>query len=83
MHKAKTRQAKAKQQPRMRGLSKFKRTEATRVTRAILDAGLSVQRVEIDPATGKIAVFPGKPSEETDASKNPWDDVLQNRGRQT
>jgi hypothetical protein len=43
--------------------------------RAALDAGLSINRVECDPATGKIVVFPGK-SGDVSGNDNPWDEVL-------
>ena len=45
---------------RTRGPSKFRKTEATRLVRAALDAGLSINRVECDPA-GKLSVIAGKP----------------------
>ena len=51
-----------------RGPSKFRKTEATRLVRAALDAGLSVNRVEHDPVSGRITVFPGQPSGESSAS---------------
>jgi hypothetical protein len=57
-----------------RGPSKFRKTEATRLVRAALDAGLSVNRVECDP-TGKISVFAGKP-EMTGESDNDLDKWL-------
>ena len=44
-----------------RGPNKFRKTETTRLCRAVLDAGLSISRVECDPVTGKIVVFPGRP----------------------
>ena len=44
---------------RTRGPSKFRKTEATRLVRAALDAGLSINRVECDPA-GKLSVIAGK-----------------------
>jgi hypothetical protein len=44
-----------------RGKNKFLRSETTRLCRAVLGAGLNIHRVECDPVTGKIAVFPGKP----------------------
>ncbi len=46
-----------------RGPSKFRKTEATRLVRAALDAGLTIKRVEIDPATGRISVIPGSPGD--------------------
>lgn len=55
---------KAKQHPernpaRLGNPNRFRRTEAKRLVQATLDAGLSVKRVEVDPASGKISVIPG------------------------
>jgi hypothetical protein len=50
----------AKKPQKHRGRSKFRKTEATRLVRAALDAGLLVHRIEIDPASGKVSLFPGK-----------------------
>jgi hypothetical protein len=44
---------------KIRGPNKFRKTETTRLLRATLDAGLNINRVECDPTTGKIVVFPG------------------------
>ena len=44
---------------KIRGPNKFRKTETTRLLRATLDAGLNINRVECDPTTGKIIVFPG------------------------
>lgn len=52
--------SKSKKRPRERGLSRFRRTEAKRLVRAALEAGLSVARIEVDPSSGKISVIPGK-----------------------
>jgi hypothetical protein len=53
----------------------FKRTDVTRATRAVLAAGLSVARIEIQD--GKITVVPGN-SDQPGQSKAPneWDEVL-------
>jgi hypothetical protein len=65
--------------PGHRGPNKFRKTETTRLCRAVLDAGLSISRVEYDPLNGKTVVFPGKPgdapSDKAD-DPNPWDKVL-------
>ena len=58
-----------------RGPNKFRKTETTRLLRAALDAGLSINRVECDPITGKIVVFPGKPGD-VSGGDNPRDEVL-------
>jgi hypothetical protein len=39
-----------------RGPSTFKKEDVTRAVRAAIAAGIQVQRVEIDPATGKIVI---------------------------
>jgi hypothetical protein len=49
-----------------RGPARFKRTEATRAVRATLAAGLPVERVEVDPGTGRISVIVGKPGAAVD-----------------
>jgi hypothetical protein len=46
---------------RGRGPARFKRAECRRAIKAAVDAGLTVSRVDIDPATGKISVIAGKP----------------------
>jgi hypothetical protein len=46
-----------------RGPARFSRREPTRFVKSMLDAGLPVERVEVDPASGKITVFVGKPDE--------------------
>jgi len=60
-------------QPQRRGPSRFRKTEATRLVRAALDAGLSVARVECDPASGRITVVPGKADEAN--VTNEWDEI--------
>jgi hypothetical protein len=47
---------------RTRGLSRYKRSETTRLVRGVLDAGLSIRGVEADPDTGAVRVLvePGK-----------------------
>ena len=58
-----------------RGPTKFRKTETTRLCRAVLDAGLSISRVEYDPLNGKTVVFPSKPGD-VSGGDNPWDEVL-------
>jgi hypothetical protein len=43
-----------------RGPNRFRKTELTRSVRGTLAAGLPIERVEVDPITGKINVIPGK-----------------------
>jgi hypothetical protein len=54
---------------RGRGPARFKKTDVVRAAKAALAAGLSVERVVIDPATGKISVLVGKPGEPESAEE--------------
>ena len=56
---------------RSRGLNRFRERELARALRAAKRAG--GERVEIDPATGKISVLLGC---EAGAATNPWDTML-------
>ena len=59
----------------MRRPSKFKKTDVTRATRAVRDAGLDIGRVEISK-DGVIVVVPGKPEEPAEgAEPNEWNSV--------
>jgi len=40
----------------MRSTSKFKKTDVTRATKAVLAAGVDIAGIEIEPATGKITI---------------------------
>jgi len=51
---------------RMRGASRFKRSEAARLLRAATDAGLLVRGVEVDAATGRLRVLVGEPGKSDD-----------------
>jgi hypothetical protein len=58
----------------------FKKTDVTRATRAVLDAGLDVARVEIEK-DGRIVVVPGKAPEPAHSKPlNQWDEVLPTNG---
>ena len=46
----------------MRHPSKFKKSDVTRATKAVREAGLEIARVEISK-DGAIVVIPGKPDE--------------------
>ena len=50
---------------RPRGLTRHKRRETARLVRSVLDAGLTVRGVEVDPVTGalRVLVEPGKGTE--------------------
>src|SRR5262245_46314079 len=58
-----------------RGPNKFRKHETVRLCQAVMAAGFTIARVEHDPATGRIVVVPGKPSD-VSSSGNPWDEVL-------
>ena len=60
----------------MRRPCTFKRTDVTRATKAVLAAGLEVERIEIGK-DGSIKVFPGKPEDAPadSASENEWDHI--------
>lgn len=45
--------------------------EVTRAVKAVVAAGLSVARVEVDLRTGRVVVFPAGAAPET--ARNPWD----------
>jgi hypothetical protein len=47
----------------MRRSSIFKKTDVTRLTRAVLAAGLDVVRIELNLRDGTIILVPGKPGE--------------------
>ena len=62
----------------MRSPSKFKKTDVTRAARAVLAAGLAIERVEIGN-DGSIIVVPDKLREGGNGeASNPWDEVLTN-----
>jgi hypothetical protein len=54
---------KPKPERRVRGPSKFRKTEIARAARGMLAAGLPVRGIEIDPATGRFVVLIGQPTE--------------------
>ena len=60
---------------RPRRLSRFKRSEATRLLQGTLDAKLPVRGIEVDSVTGALRVLVGKPGEPSD-SGNSWDEIL-------
>ena len=58
-----------------RGICTFRQRDVTRAVKAVVLAGLSVARVEIDKH-GNIAVVPGKAQlDEIEPSANPWDSI--------
>ena len=54
-----------------RGAHKIKQGDITKAIKGTVNAGLAVQRVEIEG--GKIIVFTGR--DKPDAAANDWDDV--------
>ncbi len=56
-----------------RGAQSFKQGDVTKAVKGAVNAGLKVQRVEIDKKTGNIILFAGRPGEPSTA--NEWDDV--------
>ena len=56
-----------------RGAHNFKQGDITKAAKGVVNAGLPVQRVEIDKKTGNIVVFTGRPDDKGQA--NEWDDV--------
>jgi hypothetical protein len=48
---------------RTRGLSRFKRSEASRLVKGARDAGLTVCGIEVDRVTGNLRVLVGQPGE--------------------
>ncbi|MHC2332814.1 putative membrane protein YgcG [Bradyrhizobium sp. USDA 4454] len=57
-----------------RGAHSFKQGDLAKAIKAAVKSGVKLRRVEIDPATGRIILFPGEP-DPTGASGNEWDDV--------
>ena len=57
-----------------RSVNRFNQREVARALKAARLAGENVDRVEIDPASGKISVVLGKPAEAS--GNNSWDEVL-------
>jgi hypothetical protein len=56
-----------------RGAHKFKQGDVTKAAKGVVDAGLMVQRIEVDTKSGKVIIFTGRPDDKGQA--NPWDDV--------
>jgi hypothetical protein len=56
--------------------SSFKKGDVKKAVAAVAAAtGAPIQRVEIDPQTGKVVVTVGTPGE-TPGTNNEWDEVL-------
>jgi len=52
----------------MRGPCRFKKSDVTKATKAVLAAGLPVARVEVDH-NGSITIVPGSPAESLQADE--------------
>jgi hypothetical protein len=62
-----------KKKPRnSRGPSRFKRSEVARAAKAVLDAGLRVERVDVALKTGKFSVIVGKAPPTVDDEVESW-----------
>jgi hypothetical protein len=57
---------------RPRPVSRFKRSEATRLLQGVLDAGVPVRGVEVDHVTGDLRVLVGKPDEAATTALDQW-----------
>jgi hypothetical protein len=51
----------------------FKQRDVTKAVKAIVAAGVQVERVEIDRA-GKIIITAARPMESADGARNEWDE---------
>jgi hypothetical protein len=56
----------------MRGPCRFKKSDVTKATRAVLAAGLPIARIEVDH-DGSISIVPGSPAETLQANEMPDD----------
>lgn len=56
----------------MRGPCRFKKSDVTKATKAVLAAGLPVARIEVD-RDGSITIVPGNPADEVRADETPDD----------
>jgi hypothetical protein len=61
-------------QQRTRGPSRIRRSEATRVFKAVIEAGLQVRGIEVDSETGVWRILIGEPGRcaSTDADVEKW-----------
>jgi hypothetical protein len=68
-----------------RTANRFNQREVARAMRAVTDTGAAVERVEVDPASGKISVIlKNKDAPPTDDDEpNPWLADLSNKGKVT
>jgi hypothetical protein len=57
-----------------RGPCTFKQRDVTKAVKAIVAAGVQVERVEIDKAGKIIIVTAAKPKESAGSARNEWDE---------
>jgi hypothetical protein len=55
---------------RTRGFSRYKRSETSRLVKGVMDAGLPVRGIEVDPDTGALRVLVGEPGEAVEKVKD-------------
>jgi hypothetical protein len=61
-----------------RSVNRFNQREVARAIRAAREAGENLDRVEIDPASGKISVFVAKPAAaESTAGAKTWNEATE------
>ena len=61
----------------MTARARFTQADVTRAYRGAVKAGMSVQRIEICPATGRIVIIAGRSfGSDLGDEPNEWDEVL-------
>ena len=61
--------------------ARFNQADVTRAYRGAVKGGMSVQRIEICPATGRIVIVAGAPfAASVSVEPNEWDDELNEHG---
>ena len=57
MPRPKSRTHTKRRKPRTRGLSRYKRSETSRLLKGVIDAGLTPRGLEVDPVSGTLRVL--------------------------
>ena len=60
-----------------RSVNRFHERELARALRAAKKSGTPIDRVEVDPATGRISVVIAKPSEVPTPTASAWDEATE------
>ena len=60
-----------------RSTNRFHERELARALRAAKKSGTAIDRVEVDPATGRISVVIAKPSEVPTPTASAWDEATE------